>query len=76
MEPLSPWPVAELPWSSTNRRPGAVVLRSDVRLGMPMELLHEGIESSQRRVDWGDRLLSSVDHLSADDVGELFPSAK
>lgn len=44
-------------------------------VGMAVELTHERIEPSEGRVDGSDGLLSPVDHLSADDVGELFPAA-
>lgn len=42
-------------------------------VGLPMELLNEGVETGERRVDGGDGLMLPADHLSADDVSELFP---
>ncbi len=41
-----------------------------------VELLDERIESGEDRVDGRDRLLLAVDHLSADDFGELFPTSQ
>ena len=43
-------------------------------LGLAVELLDERIEPSEGRVDGSDGLLSPVDHLSADEFGELLPA--
>lgn len=40
-----------------------------------VDLLDEGVESGEGRVDWGDGLLS-VDHLSAGHVGEHLPTTQ
>lgn len=45
-------------------------------VGLAVELLYERIESGEGWVDGRDRLLLTVHHLSADDVGQLFPPAE